>query len=141
MLPLLSTLLLTYAALSDFSVQNHVSVLSKIRTGVCLAVQCSMRTPGSNTRGAKGHRILGFTLTRRWGLWGLPGPGRIPELHQFDGACQPAGQPKLSPHIALGQITWLRTRAGSVCGRSLCQKRVSESRHWYLGCPQNLVWR
>lgn len=92
-LPLLSTvhLALTYAALSGFSVQNHVSVLSKIRTGVSLAVQCSVRALGSKNVShgelAKEHRILGFTLTQRWGLWGLPGPCRvlsIPELHQLD---------------------------------------------------------
>lgn len=78
---LLSTVHLgpTYAALSEFSVQDHVSALPESPTGVSLTVQCSMRTLiqcSMRTAGepAKEHRILGFTLTPHWGLWGLPGP-------------------------------------------------------------------
>lgn len=93
LLPLLSTvhLALTYAVLSDFSDQDHVSVLPKIPTGESHGAAKFENTPCRECEPrelAKERRVLGFTLTQHWGLWGLPGPCRrlssIPGPYQLD---------------------------------------------------------
>lgn len=131
---LLSTVHLAhrYVALSDFSVQDHVSVLPDIPTGVSLTVRCSMRTLSvknvSHREPAKEHRILEFTLTQHWGFGPCRRLSSIPGLHQCDtnSSLPTCWTTKTVPTHRSG-TNYLAVP--TVCMAEVCVQRASESRH------------